>query len=268
MHSIKDAMTHDLKELITHPELPLAHRIRAPRSGQLEGAPCLLLLHGVGANELGLADIAAQANPHLTVILVRSPIRFGPMQFGFFQVSFTQSGPEINADQAEQSRQLLAAFIQGLPNVYGIDAQRIWIAGFSRGGILSASMGLTRPDLVKGFGILSGRILPEIDPQMAPAQQLAGLRAFVSHTVPIKQLLCFSNKCVQASIRVKTMGPISSPEDGKPLRHGIYNREFHRFKTQMIDIEVMLIDFVEVCRGGTRFKAVCPISRAMQGIYI
>jgi phospholipase/carboxylesterase len=183
MHSIKDAMTHDLKELITHPELPLAHRIRAPQSGQLEGAPCLLLLHGVGANELGLADIAAQANPHLTVILVRSPIRFGPMQFGFFQVSFTQSGPEINADQAEQSRQLLAAFIQGLPNVYGIDAQRIWIAGFSQGGILSASVGLTRPDLVKGFGILSGRILPEIGPQIAPAQQLAGLRAFVSHGV-------------------------------------------------------------------------------------
>lgn len=176
-------MSHDLKELITHPQLPLAHRIRAPQSGQPAGAPCLLLLHGVGANELGLADIAARLDPRLTVILVRSPIQFGPMQFGFFQVSFMQSGPVIHAGQAEQSRQLLTAFIQALPEVYGINAKQIWIAGFSQGGILSASVGLTRPDLIKGFGILSGRILPEISPQIAPLQQLAGLHAFVSHGV-------------------------------------------------------------------------------------
>lgn len=181
MPSSKDAMEYNLKELMTHPELPLSHRIRAPQSGQIEDSPCLLLLHGVGANELGLADIATQVDPRFTVVLVRSPIQFGLMQFGFFQVSFTPSGPVINAEQAERSRQLLAAFIHGLHSVYGVDAQKIWIAGFSQGGILSASVGLTRPDLVRGFGILSGRILPEISPQIAATQQLAGLHAFVSH---------------------------------------------------------------------------------------
>lgn len=174
-------MTHDLKTLITDSELPLAHRIRAPESGDIEGSPCLLLLHGVGANELGLAEMVAQLDSRLTVILVRSPLQFGPMQFGFFQVSFTSSGPVINAEQAEHSRQLLASFIQGLPDVYGIAAQNIWISGFSQGGILSASVALTRPDLVRGFGVLSGRILPEIGPQIATPQQLAGLHAFISH---------------------------------------------------------------------------------------
>ena len=176
-------MTHDLNTLITNPRLPLAHRILAPQSGRLAGAPCLMLLHGVGANELGMADIAVQLDPRLAIILVRSPIPLGPMQFGFFQVSFTRAGPVIDAGQAEQSRQLLATFIRELPGVYGIDPKQIWIAGFSQGGILSASVGLTCPDLVKGFGILSGRILPEIGPQMAPAQQLAGLHAFISHGV-------------------------------------------------------------------------------------
>jgi phospholipase/carboxylesterase len=118
--------------------LTLAHRIREPQSGGMKDAPCLLLLHGVGANEQRLADIAARLDPRLTVILVRSLIQFGPMQFGFFQVSFTSSGPAINAGQAEQSRKLLATFIQKLPEVYGIDAKQIWIAGFSQGGILSA----------------------------------------------------------------------------------------------------------------------------------
>lgn len=176
-------MTHVLNTLITNPQLPLAHRILAPQSGLLGGAPCLLLLHGVGANELGMADIAAQLDPRLAVILVRSPFQIGPMQFGFFQVSFTRSGPVIDAGQAEQSRQLLAKFIRELPGMYGIDSTQIWIAGFSQGGILSASVGLTCPDLVKGFGILSGRILPEIGPQIAPTQQLSGLHAFISHGV-------------------------------------------------------------------------------------
>lgn len=181
-------MAHDLKELITHPGLPLAHRIREPQTGRTEESPCLLLLHGVGANELGLADIAAQVDPRLTVILVRSPVQFGPMQFGFFQVNFTSSGPMINAEQAEQSRQHLARFIEGLPNVHGINAQQIWIAGFSQGGILSASVGMTRPDLVRGFGILSGRILPEISPLIASPQQLAGLHAFISHGIDDSKL--------------------------------------------------------------------------------
>ena len=67
--------------------------------------------------------------------------------------------------------------------MYGIDSKQIWIAGFSQGGILSASFGLTCPNLVKGFGILSAHILPEIGPQIAPPQQLAALHAFISHGV-------------------------------------------------------------------------------------
>lgn len=176
-------MTHDLNTLISHPALPLAHRIRAPQSGHIEGSPCLILLHGVGANELGLVSLAMQQDPRLTVILVRSPLTFGPMQFGFFQVSFTGAGPAINAGQAEQSRQLLASFIEALPEAYGINPRQAWIAGFSQGGILSASVGLTRPELVNGFGILSGRILPEIGPLIAAPEQLGSLHAFVSHGV-------------------------------------------------------------------------------------
>lgn len=174
-------MENELTELITHPQIPLAHRIRESQSGRIEESPCLLLLHGVGANELGLVDIAARVDPRFTVILVRSPVELGPMQFGFFQVSFTQSGPKINAEQAEESRQLLVHFIEGLQSQYGIDAQKIWIAGFSQGGILSASVALTRPDLVKGFGILSGRILPEISPKIARPHELISLHAFISH---------------------------------------------------------------------------------------
>jgi phospholipase/carboxylesterase len=235
MHSNEKVMTNDLNALLTHPGLPLPHRIRAPQSGRLKGAPCLLLLHGVGANEMGLADIAAQLDSRLAVILVRSPIQFGPMQFGFFQVSFTQSGPVINAGQAEQSRQLLATFIRELPGVYGIDSKQIWIAGFSQGGILSASVGLTCPDLVKGFGILSGRILPEIGPQIAPPEQLAGVHAFISHGVDDSKLTVQFARSAQKLLLDRGIAPIYLEYSAGHEISGEMLRDFNQWMSGELD---------------------------------
>src|SRR5208283_4767584 len=44
-----------------------------------------------------------------------------------------------------------------------------------------ASVALSRPELVAGFGLLSGRILPELAPRIAPRGALQGLGAYVSH---------------------------------------------------------------------------------------
>ena len=176
-------MEHFLQDLVSQTGLPLAHRMRGPLGSSRETGPCLLLLHGVGASEAGLMNFAARQDPRLTVILVRGPITFGPGQYGWFNVNFTANGPVINAIQAEQSRLAMIEFIDGLPEAYGIDPARIWIAGFSQGGILSASVGLTRPDKLAGFGILSGRILPEIAPLTADAEALGKRHAFVSHGI-------------------------------------------------------------------------------------
>jgi phospholipase/carboxylesterase len=55
------------------------------------------------------------------------------------------------------------------------------IAGFSQGGIMSASVGLTSPADVAAFAVLCGRILPEIDPLIAPRDALSALHALVMH---------------------------------------------------------------------------------------
>jgi phospholipase/carboxylesterase len=175
-------MTDTLNDTLVESVSGLSYRVRAAQSGQGK-APCLILLHGVGANEIGFIELARQMDPRLVVVLARGPLEFGPMQFGWFQVSFTPHGPAINAAQADLSRQKLIDFIAHLPQAYDIDPGRIWIAGFSQGGIMSASVGLSAPDKVAGFGILSGRILPEVLPAVQPGAALAKVRAFVSHGV-------------------------------------------------------------------------------------
>lgn len=51
------------------------------------------------------------------------------------------------------------------------------------GAAARASVGLTAPQQVAGFGMLSGRILPEVLPLVQPGPALQKVKAFVSHGV-------------------------------------------------------------------------------------
>jgi dimethylglycine dehydrogenase len=55
------------------------------------------------------------------------------------------------------------------------------MAGFSQGGIMSASVALSEPESVAGFGLLSGRIFPELHTHLAEKSRLNKLHAFVGH---------------------------------------------------------------------------------------
>ena len=57
-------MTDKLNGTMVEPVSGLTYRVQAARSGQGK-APCLILLHGVGANEMGFIDLARQMDPRL-----------------------------------------------------------------------------------------------------------------------------------------------------------------------------------------------------------
>lgn len=185
--NMSDQLTHKLNQTLIEPVSGLTYRVRPATSCQGK-PPCLILLHGVGANEAGFIELARMMDPRLVVLLVRGPLELGPMQFGYFQVRFTQSGPVPNLEQAELARQKLLSFIDQLPDHQQIDPQRVFVAGFSQGGIMSASVGLTAPGKVAGFGILSGRILPEVLPLVQPGAALSQVAAFISHGVQDSKL--------------------------------------------------------------------------------
>jgi phospholipase/carboxylesterase len=161
------------------PDFKLSFRLRQP----VPAAPraCVVLLHGVGGNEMNLADLATGIDADTLVVLARGRLQMGAGQFAWFRVSFTASGPRIVATEAEQSRSTLIRFVEQIQRKHGIVPAKTVIAGFSQGGIMSAGVALSAPELVAGFAILSGRILPELEPQLAPAARLAHLRAFIGH---------------------------------------------------------------------------------------
>lgn len=154
-------------------------RVRQPPSGTAR--TLLVLLHGVGGHPSNLAGLAAAMPPDMLVLMPHGPITLGPGQHAWFEVAFTAQGPVIAEAQAEQSRQGLIQGLQQAQAHSGLAPAQTVIAGFSQGGILSASVGLSAPESVAGFGLLCGRILPELQPHMAEAPRLAGLQAFIGH---------------------------------------------------------------------------------------
>lgn len=169
----------DVLPLTTDPESGLPYRLR-PAAGRPVAR--LLLLHGVGGNETNLLNLAGIIDPRIEIAFLRGPLTFGPGQHAWFPVRFGPNGPEIDAARADESRIQLITLLRAFRARDGVGAALpTVIAGFSQGGIMSAGVGLTSPDDVAAFAVLCGRILPEIDPLIAPRDALRPLHALIVH---------------------------------------------------------------------------------------
>lgn len=163
--------------------LSLVHRVRPPAedSGRQRRPPLLILLHGVGSNELAMASLAEAFDPRFLILSVRSPIEVGPFAFAWFHVTFTPDGPVINGDEAREAWTRLAAFVEEAAGAYGADPERVFAAGFSQGGIVALMTMLTAPERLAGAICMSGRLPPEVLPHVVSPDRLRGRPILILH---------------------------------------------------------------------------------------
>jgi phospholipase/carboxylesterase len=143
--------------------------------------PLIILLHGVGSNEKDLFSFADKLPDNYLIISARAPHKIGPDSYAWYEVDFSTNTPVINEEQAEKSRQTIIQFLDELKAKYTFDDKQVYLCGFSQGAIMAYSVGLTRPDKIKGIAIMSGRLLEEVKPLIKPNDQLKQLNVFISH---------------------------------------------------------------------------------------
>lgn len=159
----------------------LMHLVRQPAAETTSDRPPLvILLHGVGANETQMGAIAPAFDARSIVISVRSPIAMGPSAFGWFHVRFTADGPVIVEREAVAAWRRVATFAEEAIEFYGADRDRVYVGGFSQGGIIALASLLTAPQLFAGAFSMSGRLLPEVLPHV-DAAGVAGKPALLVH---------------------------------------------------------------------------------------
>lgn len=163
--------------------LSLTHLTRPPVKPTAEPPPALVLLHGVRSSEKDLMGLTPYLDERFFVLSVRAPLTLGPGAFGWYDVQFTPQGMIHDPAQAERGRQAVLDFLDEAVPAYGLDPKRITLMGFSQGAITSLGVALTHPERAAAVVAMSGRLLPEIIPQIAAPERLEGLPIFVAHGV-------------------------------------------------------------------------------------
>jgi len=155
---------------------------RAPKS-KIGNPPIVILMHGVGSNERDLFSFADQLPDDFLVISLRAPYSYGQDSYAWYEVDFSTGKPIFNKSQAEKSRNLIIDFIDQLKTKEKFDSNQVYLCGFSQGAIMAYSVGLTKPDKIKGIAAMSGRMLEEVKPLILPNDSLKKLKIFISHGI-------------------------------------------------------------------------------------
>lgn len=164
---------------------------RPPVVPSAGGFPLLVLLHGYGSDEEDLMGLAPYLDPRFQVVSARAPHPLEMGGFAWFPVEFTPFGLVLDHAQARMAGAQLEELLGELRAAPGVDAQRVFLLGFSQGASMALSAALHRPEWVAGVVLLSGLVVAEMIPQGELAA-LRGLKVLMIHgrqdpLIPISQ---------------------------------------------------------------------------------
>ena len=159
----------------------LHYLIREPKIKQDQN-PVLILLHGYGSNEEDLFSFASELPDEYYVISVRAPYNLQPYGHAWYAIHFDADENKFSDDnQARESRDLIASFIDEITTKYPIDKKQVTLIGFSQGAILSYATALSYPEKIARVVALSGYLNENIIAEGFKLKNNQHLQFFVSH---------------------------------------------------------------------------------------
>lgn len=163
-------------------ELVLQFKVKLP-SENAEKPGLVILMHGVGSNEEHMFQLADEFDGNVVVVSARAPFTISPGRYAWFAVDTSSGIRRIDEEQAEKSRQVINLFVNQLTERYLVDKDKIYLGGFSQGGIMAYNVGLTYPQKFAGIFAFSSRLLPEIKPLIKETTALEHLKVFIAHGI-------------------------------------------------------------------------------------
>jgi phospholipase/carboxylesterase len=207
--------------------MTLHHLVRAPKI-ILDKNPLLLLLHGYGSNEEDLFSFASELPEEYYVISARAPFDMGFGSYAWYAINFDADENKFSdIPQAQQSRDLIATFIDELISNYPIDSSNVSLIGFSQGTILSYAIALSYPEKVQRVVAMSGYLNTEMVKPNFENNNFSNLKIFASHgTVDQVVPVDWARKAAPA---LKELG-IEIVYKEYPVGHGVGPQNFYDFK--------------------------------------
>jgi phospholipase/carboxylesterase len=212
--------------------MTLHHLVREPKI-KLDKNPLLLLLHGYGSNEEDLFSFASELPEEYYVISARAPYDLQYGSYAWYAINFDADENKFSdLDQARESRDLIAVFIDELIANYPIDNQKVTLVGFSQGCILSYAVALSYPEKIQRAVVMGGYFNTEIAKEGYETNDFSNLTIFASHgTVDQVVPVDWARK---AKPMLDNLG-IENVYKEYPIGHGISPNNFFDFKSWLGD---------------------------------
>ncbi len=191
-------------------------------------APLLIMLHGYGSDENDLFSFASELPEELFIISLKAPYSLQPYGNAWYAINFDAvQGKWSDNDQAIESRDLIAKFIDEAIEHYPVSKNNVTLLGFSQGTILSYAVALTYPEKVNNIVALSGYINKDIIPENLNEDNYKHLNFYCSHgtvdqVIPVDWAR--QNEPFLNSLNIKNQ------YSEFPVGHGVSPQNFYEFK--------------------------------------
>lgn len=141
---------------------------------------CLVLLHGYGSHMEDLASLGPSIDAtDYIYICPNAPIQidlgFGQKGYAWFPI-----GENRTAEDLYQAVESIYDTLEEALGLFPINRDKIFIGGFSQGGMIAMHAGLTKPEMFKGALILSSRIILE-EELLSSTKEASKIPIFMSH---------------------------------------------------------------------------------------
>lgn len=169
-------------------ETTLEHRLLLPGRPGAAPHPSILLLHGRGADEEDLLNLAPSFDDRFLLLSARAPFPFPYGGYTWYEVR-DAGDPEPVTFLDSYGR--LSRFLDDLLAHYPVDPGRLLLFGFSMGTVMSYALALSRPEKIAGVAANSG-YLPVVSALTYRWQELSTIEFFITHgtednIIPIAQ---------------------------------------------------------------------------------
>ena len=157
----------ELTYLVHQPSAPSPH------------PPMIVLLHGAGANENDMIGLWRDLPPSFVVISPRAPFHDSP---GGGYRWYRKTGATARQDDLLASRKIVDLVVANAATRFDVDPLRIFLGGFSQGGVMTYEVALREPGKFRGAAALSGLMFaPEREELAAAKPDLGHESFFVGH---------------------------------------------------------------------------------------